>query len=85
MEEENKQEENLIEQANKAAERIENANKEAKIIMERHERNRMIDTLSGKAEAGVETPKPSDAELKKSGAKSFFAGSEIEQAINKYG
>ena len=78
-------EENLIEQAQKIAERMENANKEAKTLMERHERNRAVDALSGKREASIPTPEVSKEEIKKQGALDFFKGSEIEKALKTYG
>jgi hypothetical protein len=83
--EEEKQSDNLIQQAQKAAERLEKANKEMAALLERQERNRAIDEISGKSLAKVPEKELTPEEIIKKQTQEFFKGSEIELALKKYG
>jgi len=76
---------NLIEEANKTASRLEKANEELKALLERQERNRSIDVISGRSSAGEVKKEITPQERKKLEAIEFFKGSEIEEAIKRYG
>ena len=75
----------LIESADKAAERLEQANKVKEELLAREEALEARRKLGGGSQAGIETPQLSEAEKKKKGALEFFEGSSIADAIKKYG
>jgi hypothetical protein len=77
--------ESPIDAANRAAERLEIANREKARLLEKEERLIAERKLSGKTYAGQMTKEESEAEMKKRGAKEFWKGTDIESAIDKYG
>ena len=76
---------NNLDRAKETAERIEKANKELKELLDRQEQMKVSAMLDGKSEAGEPSVEISPEELKKQSAQNFFAGSEIEDALKKYG
>ena len=76
--------ETLVDEANKAAERMEAANKESKEILERQEALAAHKALAGKSEAGQEPKKDISAEEKKvNAAAEYFEGTQLETDIRK--
>ncbi len=74
-----------LQDAEKIAERLEKANAESKLILERAEKLRVQEILGGKSNAGLEEPQLSETERIKKEAKEFFKGSDIEKALEKHG
>jgi len=74
------QEENLIDQANKAAERLEEANKKLSTLLDRNERLEVRKTLGGKADAGQESETKDEKDKK--GALGLLKGTGFEDYIN---
>jgi hypothetical protein len=74
-------EETLIEQANKAAERLEKANKATEELVKRQEAMEARRVLGGQSDAGNKPPEPSQEEKLKAGMKKYFAGSALEPFI----
>lgn len=62
VEEEPKKANNLITEANEAAVRIEDANKEMKENLDRQERMKVEDSLGGKTEAGIPSEKKKETD-----------------------
>jgi hypothetical protein len=74
----------VIGQANQAAERLEAANKERALILEKEQQLYAKNLLAGRSE-GVPTQQRSEEQEKKAKAIEFFKGTEIAKAIEKYG
>ena len=73
----------LIEIANAAAKRMEDANKEtARLFKQQEQRDARI-ALGGEGGGHAEVKLISEKDLKKQEAAKFFAGTELEEAINK--
>ena len=73
----------LIDIANAAAGRMENANKEtARLQAVQAERDQRI-ALGGQTEAGQQSPKQTDEDKKKSQASEFFKDTALGDAIDK--
>jgi hypothetical protein len=79
------EDESIIEQANKAAERLEIANEKQEELIKRQEELYAKKRLLGSAEAGIISPQKSEEEIKKQGAIEFWTGTPIADAIKKYG
>ena len=71
----------LITKAVLTAERMENANKEFKELLDRQERQRANDILHGRSEAGIPVSEISPEEKIKSETKDIFKGTMIEDAF----
>lgn len=74
-----------LEEAKALAERLEKANIESKQIIERAEKLRAFEILSGRAPSGEVNTEVSKEEKLKQEARDFFKGSEIEKALIQYG
>lgn len=74
-------EESLIEQAQKAAERLEHANKVMEELVKRQEAIEARRVLGGYSEAGKKEPEMSKEEKDKIGMKNYFKGTAIEKAF----
>jgi hypothetical protein len=74
-------EDSLVEQANKAAERLEKANAAAENIVKRQEALEARRIVGGQAEAGQKAPEVSFEEKKKQAMKEYFKGTAIEGAF----
>ena len=72
---------NLLEQAEAVAKRIEEGNKETRELLERQEAIRAKELLGGKSFAGQTAPEISDEEKKKQGMKEYFKGTAIGKLI----
>jgi len=71
----------MIDAAHEAAERLEKANAEKKVLLEREEKLRSMAMLSGRSEAGS-APLVEDPEVaKRRKAKEYFKGTSIERMI----
>jgi hypothetical protein len=75
----------ILEQAQQTAARLEKANAELKELLDRQQRAREIDLVSGRSPAGEVKKEMSQEELKRKEAIEYFKGSEIEGALKKYG
>ena len=75
------EEKDLITQANQAAERLEKANKEMNALLERQERNRSIDIISGKSEVSPLEKVLTPEEKLMIDMKSMFKGTVVENAL----
>lgn len=71
----------LIEQAKKAAERLEAANKKMEELVKRQEDLEARRILGGSSNAGGNKPEPTKEEKFKAGMKEYFKGTAIEAAI----
>ena len=75
-------EENLVQEAQKAAERIEKANAEMRELMKKQEAAEALRIMSGRSAAGVpQAPVMSEDEKLRIEMKQFFAGTAVERAI----
>ena len=74
-------EESLIEQAEKAAQRLEHANKVMEELVKRQESIEARRLLGGKSEAGKEEPQVSKADKDKMDMKNYFKGSALEGVL----
>lgn len=74
-------EESLVEQANKAAERLEKANAASEDLIKRQEALEARRIVSGKADAGQVKQEVSYEDQKKAAMKEYFKGTAIENAI----
>ena len=74
-------EESIIEQAQKAADRLEHANKVMEELVKRQEAIEARRVLGGQAAAGVKEPEISQAEKDKIDMKNYFKGTAIERAL----
>ena len=75
------EEKDLITKAVLTAERMEKANKEFKELLDRQERQRALDILHGRSEAGIPVSEISPEEKLKSETKDMFKGTMIEDAF----
>jgi hypothetical protein len=75
----------ILDEANKTAARLEKANAELKVLLDRQQRQREIDVISGRSTTDGIKREPTPEEKLKLEIKDFFKGSEIEAAINKHG
>jgi cell division septum initiation protein DivIVA len=71
----------LIAQAEKAADRLEAANKEYAEMLKKQEENAARMILGGHAEAGAKPKEPTKEEVLKAGMRNYFKGTAIEGAI----
>lgn len=76
-------EENLIEQAEKAAQRLEHANKVMEELVRRQEAIEARRLLGGQSEAGVKEPELSKEEKDKMDMKNYFKGTVIGKAFER--
>ena len=74
-------EESLIEQAEKAAQRLEHANKVMEELVKRQESIEARRLLGGKSEAGHEEPVVSKEDKTKMDMNNYFKGTAIEKAL----
>jgi len=74
-------EESLIESAEKAAQRLEHANKVNEELVKRMEAIEARRLLGGQSEAGAKEPEVSKEEKDKMDMKNYFKGTLIEQAM----
>jgi len=74
-------EESLIEQAQKAAERLEHANKVMEELVKRQEAIEARRILGGYSDAGKNVPELSKEEKDKIDMKNYFKGTAIEKAL----
>jgi len=74
-------EENLIEAANKAALRLEEANKVMMELVKRQEAVEARRVLGGMSEAGEKKPQVSEEEKRKIDTRNYFKGTAIEKAL----
>lgn len=74
-------EENLIEKAEQAAERLEHANVVAKDLLARQEALEARKTLGGRSVAGTSQPELSQEEKDRISTKNLFKGTPIEKAF----
>lgn len=74
-------EQSLIEQAEKAAQRLEHANKVMEELVKRQEAIEARRLLGGQSEAGNKEPELSQAEKDKMDMKNYFKGTAIEKAL----
>ena len=74
-------EDNLVDQATKAAERLEAANKRMEELVKKQEELEAKRILSGKSEAGMNAPQMSEEEKLKMEIKAYFKGTSIGQAL----
>lgn len=72
---------NLIERAEKAAKRIEEANKEMAELVKKQESLEAAKLLSGRADGGYKEPKLTKEEKDKMDMRHFFKGTAIERAL----
>ena len=70
---------NIVDDANVAAERLEKANLEYKSLIERAEKLHVEKTLSGEADAGNTAPPLTEEERKIANVKEFLAGTGMEE------
>ena len=75
----------IIDNANQAAERLEQANKAKEELLAREEQMIAQKRLGGDSQAGIEIKEPTPEEKIKKGAMDFFEGTDIAKAIEKYG
>ncbi len=73
----------LIDIANQAAARMEKANEETGRLLKRNEELEQRQALGSSAGGRVEAKQISKEDVKKEGAKEFFKGTALEQAIDK--
>lgn len=73
-----------LEEAKAIAERLEKANAESKIILDRAEKLRTLDILGGNTNTTAQVKETTEEEKLKQGAKDFFKGTNIEKALKKY-
>ena len=74
-------EQSLIEQAEKAAQRLEHANKVNEELVKRMEAIEARRFLGGQSEAGKKEPELSKEEKDKMDMKNYFKGTAIEKAL----
>jgi len=74
-----------LEEAKAIAERLEKANSENKLLIERMEKLRTMDILGGRSSASEPKIEVTPEQKLKQESKDFFKGSEIEVALSKYG
>jgi len=74
-------EESLIEQAQKAAERLEHANKVMEELVKRQEAIEARRLLGGYSDAGAKVPELTKEEKDKMDMKNYFKGTAIEKAL----
>ena len=74
-------EQSLIEQAEKAAQRLEHANKVMEDLVKRQEAIEARRLLGGMSEAGKKEPELSKEDKDKMDMKNYFKGSAIEKAL----
>lgn len=74
-------EQSLIEQAEKAAQRLEHANKVMEELVKRQEAIEARRLLGGQSEAGHKEPELSQAEKDKMDMKNYFKGSALERVL----
>ena len=74
-------EESMIEQAEKAAQRLEHANKVMEELVKRQEAIEARRMLGGQSEAGNREPEVSKEEKDKMDMKNYFKGTAIEKAL----
>ncbi len=67
-----------LEQAKEIAERLEKANAQSAMLLERAEKLRVTEILGGQSSANIPMPEISDAEKIRTGAKEYFKGTVIE-------
>lgn len=75
----------IIEQANAAAKRIEEANRKSEELIKQQQDLLAKQALSGKAFAGSSQPQMTEAERKKQEAMNFWKGTGLDETIRKYG
>ena len=76
-------EESLIEKAEKAAQRLEHANKVMEELVKRQEAIEARRLLGGQSEANVKVPELTQEEKDVMDTKNYFKGTAIEQALNR--
>ena len=69
----------MVDKANEAADRLENANKDLKVTLERQERLRVEEVLGGKAEAG--SKEVSEEEKAIASARKLVEGTGFEDSL----
>lgn len=74
-------EQSLIEQAEKAAQRLEHANKVMEELVKRQESIEARRLLGGESDAGQKEPEVSKEEKDKMDMKNYFKGTAIEKAL----
>lgn len=74
-----------LEQAQEIAANLAKQNAEYKELVERMERAKALDILGGKSDASIPQPEISEEERKRLETIEFFKGSDIENALRKYG
>lgn len=74
-------EQSLIEQAEKAAQRLEHANKVMEELVKRQEAIEARRLLGGQAEAGHKEPELSKEEKDKMDMKNYFKGTALEKVL----
>ena len=74
-----------IDNANQAAERLEQATEAQRTENDRAEALMIQKRLGGGSQAGIEIKEPTPEEKVKQGAMDFFEGTDIAKAIEKYG
>jgi len=74
-------EEDLIQKATAAAERIEAANKVAEELIKKAEALEARKILSGSSEAGVSVPQMTEEEKNKISMKEYFKGTALEKIL----
>lgn len=74
-------EQSLIEQAEKAAQRLEHANKVMEELVKRQEAIEARRLLGGQSEAGHKEPEISQEEKDKMDMRNYFKGTAIEKAL----
>ena len=74
-------EESLIEQAEKAAQRLEHANKVMEELVKRQETIEARRLLGGQSEAGQKEPELSKEDKDKQDMKNYFKGTALEGAL----
>lgn len=73
----------LIDDANLAAKRLEEANTKQQELLSKQEELMARQRLGGNTEAGQNVEEKSEDEKKKEGAKEFFKGTQLEKDIEK--
>lgn len=74
-------EQSMIEEAERAAQRLEHANKVMEELVKRQEKIEARRLLGGQAEAGIKEPEISEEDKNKMDMKNYFKGTAIERML----